>query len=748
MTYADVLLPVPVGGTFTYSIGDSLAAAVSFGTAVAVPFGRGDKVRTGIVVRVHSDKPSFKTKAAYGLASQGRIILPLQYELWKWVAEYYMCHLGEVYDAVTPHGLKAEDAYKPLTETCVALPDCLSTGEGVEEARRTLSRSKSQGAAFDCLVSLCGESGGREVTKEELANSAKCSSAIIRKLEERGLLLTYERKVPRINIGSAQPEIAPPTLSTAQEVAYRGILDGFANKAAVLLHGVTSSGKTEIYTHLIRKAVDEGGQVLLLLPEIALTVQITARLRAFFGADMAVYHSKYSPEERLEIWQKQLSDNPFNVVVGARSAVFLPFQRLSLIIVDEEHETSYKQQDPAPRYHARSVAMVLARLCGAKVLLGSATPSVESYHNAVNGKYGLVELTERYGGVELPGIEVVGTADLRRRKIMKGMLSPALSQAIGGALADGKQAILFLNRRGFAPVLSCADCGWTPRCPHCDIPPTYHKREGLLSCHYCGRGYPLPTVCPECGSGAIRDHGAGTEKIEAEIEEAFPQARVCRMDLDTTRSRGAYERIIGDFSAGNADILIGTQMVAKGLDFGNVGVVGVTDADAMLRLPDFRASEYAFAMMSQVAGRAGRRAGRGSVVIQAMDAGQEVVGWVSRGDYSAFFKHTMAERAEYGYPPFVRLVHIFFKHSKEAVADRAARTMAALIRPVLGSRMLGPDKPAVGRVNSMHFRLIIVKAETGTNLAALRSLLAGARDKTMQDSGNAALHIYFDVDPC
>ena len=546
--------------------------------------------------------------------------------------------------------------------------------------------------------------------------------------------------------GAYHPERVQ-SLSEPQARAKADLEKQWHDKNVVLLHGVTSSGKTEIYIHLIQEVIDKGGQVLYLLPEIALTVQMTQRLQRVFGSRLGIYHSKYSDRERVEIWRKQLSDNPYDIILGARSAIFLPFKKLSLVVVDEEHETSYKQQDPAPRYHARSAAIVMAQMFGAKVLLGTATPSMESYYNAKTGKYGLVSLSTRFKGVELPEIEVVDVKDLRRRKIMSGPFSPRLLAAMREALANGKQVILFQNRRGFAPVLSCHTCGWTPKCKNCDVSLTYHKRLNLLTCHYCGFTMPVPEACPNCGNPHLSDRGYGTEKIEDMVRAEFPDATVARMDLDTTRTRGAYERLIGEFGAGKANVLIGTQMISKGLDFDNVAVVGILDADTMLNYPDFRAYEHAFMMMSQVAGRAGRRGKRGLVILQTKSPDLPVIGQVVRNDYEAFYDSLLEERSLFRYPPFSHVVYVYLKHKNEGVVEMAAQEMGGNLRQMLGDRVLGPDKPSVARVKAVFIRKIVLKLEIGIDLRKTRQALYAARDGIVAQPCYKSVQIYFDVDP-
>ena len=580
-------------------------------------------------------------------------------------------------------------------------------------------------------------------------NASRASAETLKQLEKRQMLETYEVEVGRLNHGGEyRPDLIKP-LSGSQQDAYNAILMSMMKRNVTLLHGVTSSGKTEIYIHLIKRALEQKQQVLYLLPEIALTVQMMQRLQRVFGNRLGIYHSKYSDAERVEIWQKQLSKNPYDVILGARSAVFLPFQNLGLVIVDEEHETSYKQQDPAPRYHARSAAIMLAQMSNetCKVLLGTATPSLESYHNAKTGKYGLVELKERYQGIELPEIQVVDVADLQHRKMMAGPFSPLLLAKVREALERGEQAILFQNRRGFAPMIECRQCGWVPRCQHCDVSLTLHRQMNQLTCHYCGFTYRVPTECPCCGSTDLRTKGYGTEKIEEQVSEVFPEARVARMDLDTTRTRNAYERIITDFSAGRTNILIGTQMISKGLDFDKVSVVGILNADTMLNYPDFRAYEHAFMMMSQVSGRAGRKGKRGLVILQTKNKDLPVIQQVVRNDYTSLYKDLIAERQAFRYPPYYRLVYVFLKHSHDDVVNTAGIELGSRLRQWFGGRVLGPDKPAVAKVKSQNIRKLVLKLENGIDMKRVREYLLLAQSQILADKRYASLQIYYDVDP-
>ena len=600
---------------------------------------------------------------------------------------------------------------------------------------------------WDSLDGDTPREGIKKVTKEELMNESHCTAAVVKALIDRGILFTYELEIGRLNTNGESHLELIKQLSLAQQDAYNGILMQMMKKDVVLLHGVTSSGKTEIYIHLIRKAIEEHKQVLYLLPEIALTVQIMERLHRVFGDRLGIYHSKYSDAERVEIWQKQLSDHPYDVILGARSAVFLPFKNLGLVIIDEEHETSFKQQDPAPRYHARSAAIVLAKMYGAKTLLGTATPSMESYYNAQQGKYGLVELKTRYKGIQLPDIQVVDVKDLRRRKMMSGPFSPQLLAAVREALKNGQQAILFQNRRGFAPMVECKVCGWVPKCKNCDVSLTLHKSINLLTCHYCGYTYPVPTECPNCGSTEIMGRGFGTEKIEDQIAEIFPEAKIARMDLDTTRTRNAYERLIADFSEGRTNLLIGTQMVSKGLDFDKVSVVGILNADSMLNYPDFRAYEHAFMMMAQVSGRAGRKGKRGLVILQTKNPTLPVIGQVVHNDYAGLYQGILEERRTFHYPPFFHLINVYVKHKYDKVCEQASHELSKTLRSWFGMRVLGPDKPAVARVKTMNIRKIVIKLENGIDQQKVREYLKFAQQQMGKDPRYGALQIYYDVDP-
>ena len=793
MLYVDVLLPLPLEGLFTYAVPKEMEAQVRFGMRLVVPLGR-SKTYVALAIKVHEERPSFNVKSVLEVMDDEPVLTESQFKLWKWIADYYMSPLGEVYNAAMPLGLKQRDGFKPKMETYITLTPTYRNEQALHIALDQLARSPKQQKVFidyltlshwdeaftmenvECRMENCDNlaspvnsaknsiseanhnspasthhSALTEVSRDELMNYSHCTSTVMKNLVERKMLMTYEKEVGRLNHAGEPHLDQVKTLNEAQQEAYNQILFSFLSKNVTLLHGVTSSGKTEIYIHLIKQALERHEQVLYLLPEIALTVQIRERLQKVFGSRLGIYHSKYSDAERVEIWKKQLSSNPYDVILGARSAVFLPFQKLGLIIIDEEHETSFKQQDPAPRYHARSVAIMMAAKMGqgtdCKVLLGTATPSMESYYNAVNGKYGLVTLNSRYQDIQLPEIKIVDIKDLQRRKMMQGPFSPLLLGSIKKALAAGEQVILFQNRRGFAPMIECRQCGWVPHCTNCDVSLTYHKNIQQLTCHYCGFTYQVPSVCPCCGSTELKGRGYGTEKIEDQIMEIFPEARVARMDLDTTRTRSAYERIISDFSAGRTNLLIGTQMVSKGLDFDKVSVVGILNADTMLNYPDFRAYEHAFMMMAQVSGRAGRKGKQGLVLLQTKSPQLPVISQVVHNDYAGFFHDLLEERRQFHYPPFYHLIYIYLKHRQNATVNGAAIEMGNRLRQWFGERVLGPDKPSIAKVKQMNIRKIVLKLENGIDLKRVREYLLMAQRQMLQDTRYNSLQVYYDVDP-
>ena len=751
--FADVILPVPLDGTFTYSIPLQWENEVKAGCRVLVSFGR-NKQHVGIIAQLHDRKPEgYEVKDILQLIDTQPILLPQQYRLWQWIADYYMSPIGEVYKAALPAGLKAEEGYRPKTETYIRLKEAYRNEAALHVALNMLQRAPKQLKAFIDFLALSGwdqtdvsrhgdQDARSEITRDELLNEGHTLQTISL-LIKRGLLETYEVEVGRLNHGGEpHPELIKK-LSEAQERAYNQVLLSMIKNQVTLLHGVTSSGKTEIYIHLIQREIDQHRQVLYLLPEIALTVQMMERLHRVFGDRLGIYHSRYSDAERVEIWQKQLSCHPYDVILGARSAVFLPFQNLGLVIIDEEHETSFKQQEPMPRYHARSAAIML----GAKVLLGTATPSMETYYNAKTGKYGLVELMQRHQGIELPEIQVVDIKDLLHRKMMRGPFSPLLLTRVREALERGEQAILFQNRRGYAPMIECKQCGWVPHCQNCDVSLTLHRQLNQLTCHYCGAVYQVPVECPACGSTELQTRGYGTEKIEDQVHDIFPEARVSRMDLDTTRTRNAYERIISDFASGRTNLLIGTQMISKGLDFDRVSVVGILNADTMLNYPDFRAYEHAFMMMSQVSGRAGRKGRRGLVVLQTKQPQLPIIQQVVTNNYGGLYQMLCTERQAFRYPPYYRLVDVYLKHRNDTLVETAAQELGFQLRQWFGGRVLGPDKPGVARIKSLSIRKLTVKLEPSLVLAEVRKYLALAQQQMLQDKRYSSLQIYYDVDP-
>ena len=647
--YADVILPLPLQGFFTYALPADCEIVPQVGCRVTVPFGS-KKFYTAIVVRLHDEEPPYPTKPISEVLDAEPAVLPSQLRLWEWIADYYLCSVGDVFKAAIPAVLKPKG--KPTRPKKVSkVPKDLKDIKDLKDFKGT-------------------------------------------------------------------------ALTDTQQQAMNSIIEELKMHDVCLLHGVTSSGKTEIYIHLIQKAIEEGKQVLFMLPEIVLTTQLTERLRRVFGDRLGVYHSRYSDKVRAELYQKMLSEEPYDIVVGVRSSIFLPFRSLGLLIIDEEHETSFKQQDPAPRYHARNVALILAKQAGAKALLGSATPSLESYHNALIGKYGLVTLKTRYAGLSLPNIETVDVQEMRRKKMMTGVFSPQLLSHIRDALAQQKQVILFQNRRGYAPVLECRECGWTPRCETCDVSLTVHRGYRQMVCHYCGKTY----------------------NIEEQLQAILPEARIARMDLDTTRSRQNYEQILHDFEQGNTDILIGTQMVTKGLDFDRVSLVGILSADTMLSQPDFRSYERAFQLMEQVAGRAGRKDAVGHVVLQTRDAGNTIVQQVVTHDYEGMYAEQAQERELFRYPPFCRVVFIYLKHRNESVVESLAADFSSLLRQVFGERVLGPDTPPVGRVQLMHIRKLILKMELSAPMSAVRQRLTALQKQILAMPAYRSAQVYYDVD--
>ena len=648
------------------------------------------------------------------------------------------------------------ESFRARTETYVRLPESVVLEDKIDALFDGLRKGGKPYALLLAYTDLARSAAAvrlrnpkllAEVSRSQLLQRVEGGDAALRALIEKGYLESYSVEVGRLKTCAATETLGMRPLNDHQQRALEQIKTSFEQHDITLLHGVTSSGKTEVYMKLIEETLAEGKQVLYMLPEIALTTQITTRLGRVFGDKMGVYHSKFPDAERVELWKRQLTDKAFPLILGVRSSLFLPFQNLGLIIVDEEHETSYKQQDPAPRYHARDAALVLAKQLGAKVLLGTATPSLESFYKARQKRYGFVEMRERFGGVELPEIIVEDVKELKRKKMMKTPFSPRLKEEIQAALERKEQAILFLNRRGYSPVLDCHHCGWTPKCTQCDVSLTFHQREQRLVCHYCGKSYDVPRSCPNCHEADLRDIGYGTEKIQAAIEAVFPTARTARMDLDTTRSRAAYEQIIRKFQQGETDILIGTQMLTKGLDFDRVSVVGIINADQLTNMPDFRAHERAFQMLSQVAGRAGRRGKQGKVVMQTRQVEHPLTQQVVTNDYFGMYAEQMQERQLFRYPPFYRVIHIFLKHRDDRTVEAASAYLASLLRPHFPTDLLGPERPLVAKVQMQYIRKFMLKVAPNLQPASIRATLRAARNVVAEHPEFKGLTIYYDVDP-
>lgn len=744
--FADVILPLPLPGTFTYSIPAEMERTILPGCRVTVPLGS-KKSYTALVVALHDKKPEeYEVKEIKELLDEIPIVTSMQTRLWEWISRYYLCSLGDIYKAAIPQGLKGE--FRPRTEQRVRITARCNDKKAIGLLLQSLSRAPRQRRLLDIYIQIAEPFSGepKEISKHKLIETAQVSPVIYNQLREKGILETYEVEIGRLN-KELHPVVPQNSLNKAQQKAFEEIKEGFARKNVTLLHGVTSAGKTEIYIHLITEALERGEQVLYMLPEIALTKQIIERLQRVFGNRIGLYHSKFSDAERVEIWKKQLSDTPYDVILGVRSSVFLPFRNLGLVIVDEEHENSYKQQEPAPRYNARNAAMVLASFFGAKTLLGTATPSIESYYNATTGKYALVSLTTRHREVKMPEIEVIDMIEYSRKKLTTGPFSDPLTEAMRKALQEKQQIILFQNRRGYSPLLECKTCGWVPKCKHCDVSLTLHKSAGKLTCHYCGYTIPAPVHCPNCESRSFMNLGYGTEKIEDDLQNMFPEARIVRMDLDTTRTRTAYERIISDFQNGKTDILIGTQMVSKGLDFDNVAVVGIINADTLLNYPDFRAMERAFQLMSQVAGRAGRKNGQGKVFLQTRMSDAPVIPQIVRNDYMQFYDQQLSERMLFHYPPFYRLVYIYIKHRYVRVLEEFSEIFGKQMREIFDYRVLGPDLPPIARIKQLYIRKIVLKVENSLSQYKVNEVLQNLQQAYCNMPRYRSIVMFYDIDP-
>lgn len=748
MRYAEVILPLPLANSYTYRIPDELESLVAPGCRVMVYFGK-RRCYTALVWELHDRAPqeAQSVKDIYALVDATPVVRPIQLRFWQWIASYYICRLGDVYKAAIP----STQGFLPKRQYFVRLAAAYRQEERLLQLLDGLKRAKKQEQLllrFIDLTQVLAPGSAAEMPRKALLEQCDTSSAVLDGLLKRGVLEVYEKEVERQRNRLEPKGTAMKPLSEAQTQAFAEVQAVFREKSVCLLRGVTSSGKTEIYAHLIAEELRQGRQVLYLLPEIAITTQIMERLERCFGDRLLVYHSKFSDNERAEVWNRLLHDEEPVVVLGVRSSLFLPFSRLGLIIVDEEQETSYKQQDPAPRYHARNAAIVLANLHGGKTLLGSATPSIDSYFNATTGKYGLVELNTRYGDCRMPEILTVNTRELRRKRIMKDTLfSPLLVEKMQAALAQGEQVILFQNRRGFAPMVECRQCGWVPHCVNCDVSLTYHKAYQTLTCHYCGYTMRFPLRCPDCESEELRLQGFGTEQVEEEVARLFPEAKVGRLDLDTARTRSAYERIIAEFERGKTQILIGTQMLSKGLDFGRVSVVGILSADSLMNFPDFRAHERAYQLMVQVSGRAGRRERPGVVVLQTSQPDHPLIGMVQRFAYQEMVRMQLAERSQFRYPPYYRLIVIVLRGKQETVVQEMARLYADKLRDRLGDRVLGPVTPPIHRIQTLFLRQIVIKIEIAAGITPLRALLEEVQQSMQAMPAFRSLLLHYDVDP-
>ena len=751
----DIILPLAIADVYTYNIPDVLLPIANrqspiTGCRVLVPLGK--KSVIGIIYRRHEGElaPNIKVRDVIQVIDEQPIVTPKQLQLWEWLAQYYMCTLGEVMAAALPSEI-IDDNYSAATTQYIQLSPAYLAPEAQEQLLKELQRAKKQEQLVRDFLRLAQN---YQVERRILLEQSGVSGAILRTLIDKGIFLEEQRPVSRLQQYSGNTQ-SPHTLDQQQSKALVDIQQSWEKTPVTLLHGVTSSGKTEVYIHLIDQALKQGKQVLYLVPEIALTTQLTDRLRAVFGDQLVVYHSRFSNAERVEIYNKIKGGEAMRlqgkVILGARSAIFLPFNNLGLIIVDEEHEPSYKQQDPAPRYHARSAAIMIAHWHKAKVLLGTATPSIESYYNALTGKYGLVEMKERFKGLHLPQITMIDLQRQYHRKEMYGHFADPLVDRIREELSKGKQVILFQNRRGYAPVLQCTKCGEAPKCPNCDVTMTYHKAHNTLNCHYCGHHSSLIThssslTCPKCG-GEMRTQGFGTERLEEEIRGLFPEARVARMDLDSTRKKDSYQQIIDDFAAHRVDILIGTQMVTKGLHFNDVSLVAVLQADSLLNMPDFRSYEQAFQMLEQVSGRAGRTGSQGEVMIQTFNPKNPVYEFLKVHNYEGIYKQQIAERELFKYPPYQRLIMLTLRHRDLGRLDAAATVLQQRLQQSFGDRVSGVIIPSVTKVSNQWVRQIRLRVETSANIARAKALLKEHIAFVQQQGNCKGTVILPDVDP-
>ncbi len=758
--FADIILPLAVRGSFTYLIPKNFYNLVKPGVKVKVQLGT-RKVYTGIVCKLHNNTPPYKNiRTILDVDDPEPIANRYQLQHWQWISDYYMCSEGEVMKAAVPRALfpagettePLEEKYKPKEVTFIELASKFSNEELNELLDKLAKRSPKQNETLIAFLHLTGytpDSYIKPLRKSVLLKEAGVSPGIVTVMVRKKIFSSITLEVERLkDYGSSSEPLRK--LTDNQCVVYESIKNTFKEKDVVLLHGITSSGKTEIYVHLIEEQLKQGKQVLYLLPEIALTVQIILRLQKHFGSVTGVYHSRFNDQERVEIWKRVADANAekgYRLVLGVRSSIFLPFNNLGLIIVDEEHDNSYKQHDPSPRYQARDSAIMLALIHKAKTLLGSASPSIESYNNALTGKYGYAELKERYGLIKLPDIIIANTHEAYRKKLMVSHFTPELMGALDQALGRDEQVILFQNRRGFSPYIECPECGWIPVCTRCAVNLTYHKGINRLVCHYCGYNTPIPVRCENCTSTGLTTRGFGTEKIESEIKIVFPDARVARLDQDTTRSKNSFSKIIRDFEERRIDILIGTQMISKGLDFENLTVVGILNADNLLNYPDFRAHERSYQLMEQVSGRAGRRQKQGKVVIQTSDPANRIIRLVLQHNYHAMFLIQAEERKNFNYPPFSRMIKINLKHKDKGLLNIYADKLGNDLKIKFGTRVLGPEFPLISRIHLWYIKTIILKIEKDKPGVKTRQMIYESLNKLEKEKGAASLRISIDVDP-
>jgi primosomal protein N' (replication factor Y) len=748
--YADIILPLAVRGRFTYLIPAELSGNVLPGMRVMVQFGNRN-LYCGIVCKTHNQDPGYKNvKPIISIPDTIPLINEYQLNLWQWISDYYLCSEGEVMKAALPSAASLSE-YRPRLETFVSLAEKFSDS-ALNEILDRLKKAPKQQELLLAYLRITGYSSGSDifpVNKGLLFTEAQSSPGTLDALVSKGILISTGLPVSRISESDSFKEPVKK-LSDAQYIAWKSVTSQFVGKDIVLLHGVTSSGKTEIYIHLIEEQFKKGKQVLYMLPEIALTTQIILRLKRHFGSVTGVYHSRFSDPEKVEIWKRVADNDPltgYRLILGVRSSIFLPFNNLGLIIIDEEHDGSYKQHDPAPRYHARDSAIMLAALHKAKTILGSASPSVESYNNSVNGKYGLAELMERFGMIKLPNIIIANTREAYRKKLMVSHFTPELLAAMDDALGKEEQIILFQNRRGFSPYVECSECGWIPVCVQCAVNLTYHKGINKLVCHYCGYTTGTLSKCGSCHSTEMVTRGFGTEKIEDEIKIVFPEASVARMDQDTTRNKNSFKKLIRAFEERRIDILIGTQMISKGLDFENLTVVGVLNADNLLNYPDFRAHERSFQLMEQVSGRAGRRQKQGKVIIQTGDPANRIIRLVLRHDFLNMFKIQVEERKTFNYPPFCRMVKLSIKHKDKAQLNHFSDLLGNDLKTIFGKRVLGPESPVISQVQLWYIKTILIKIEKEKPPAKAKQLLVEAIGRIEKEKGASGLRIAIDVDP-